>query len=270
MKNTLLIAIYLLFLNSIDCYSQEDTSFHLFKTFEGDIADAAIDNLNDIYLISSKGQIKKFSSSGDSVLYDQVKKFGRLYTLDVSNPLKLLLFYRDYGTIVILDRYLSTLATLDLPKYSILQPGAIGLAYDNNIWVFDAYDSRVKKIDLQGNILLQTAELRNVLNDTIAPQRIINDNGLVYLADSAHGIFVFDNYGSFKKKIYVKKWQSIAINNNYIISTKNETVSFYNTASFYQIDKRVPFFKPYFRSYTTANKLMTFSENSLHVYQHHY
>jgi hypothetical protein len=30
---------------------------------------------------------------------------------------------------------------------------------------------------------------------------MINDNGLVYLADSARGIFVFDNYGAFKKRL---------------------------------------------------------------------
>ncbi|HEV7621348.1 MAG TPA: hypothetical protein VGO09_06440 [Flavisolibacter sp.] len=264
--------ISIIFFFAIPLYSlaQRDTSFKLIKTYNGDIADAVIDNLDDIYIISSAGQIKKFTPSGDSVFYNQVKKYGRLYTLDVTNPLKLLLFYKDYSTIVILDRYLSSITSIDLPKNSILQPSAIGLSYDNNIWVFDEYDSKLKKIDMQGNKLLETSDFRSIFNHTISPQKIINDNGFVYLADTANGVLVFDNYGSFKKKILVKNWQSIAINSNYVISTNNETVSFYNTTTFLQTDRRMPFFKPYIHSYTSANKLITFSSDTLNVYLHRY
>ena len=65
----------------------KDSAFVLVKTYTGDIADAAIDNLDNLYIISSSGQIRKFDSNGDSTgIYNQVRNFGKLFSLDVSNP----------------------------------------------------------------------------------------------------------------------------------------------------------------------------------------
>jgi len=246
-------------------------SFVLVKTYSGSIADVAMDNLDNLYIISSTGQIKKLNAAGDSVgVYNQVKNYGKLYTIDVSNPLKLLLFYKDFSTIVILDRFLANQSTIDLKRFSVLNPSAIGNSYDNNIWVYDEYDNKLKKIDEQGKKLLETSDFRTVFNQSISPQKIISDNGLVYLADTANGVFVFDNYGSFKRKIPVKNWQTIAIANNNIISATGEVITVFNASTQMQSQKRVPFFKPYLHSFITPSKLVNFSDNSIQVYQYRY
>jgi hypothetical protein len=72
---------------------------------------------------------------GDSVaIFNNVKKFGKISTIDVSNPLKVLLYYKDFSTIVVLDRLLATRNTIDLRQQNIFQVNAIGQSYDNNIW----------------------------------------------------------------------------------------------------------------------------------------
>jgi len=250
---------------------QVSDSFVLIKTYTGDIADIAMDNLDNLYIVSSTGQIKKLNAAGDSVgVYNQAKNYGKLYTIDVSNPLKILLFYKDFSSIVILDRFLASQSTVDLKKYSILNPSAIGNSYDNDIWVYDEFDSKLKKIDEQGNKLLETADFRNVFSQSISPQKIFSDNRLVYLADTTNGVFVFDNYGSFKKKIPVQNWQTIAIAGNNVISTNNELITIFNSATQLQIQKKVPVFKPYFHSFITPSKLVNFSSNTIEVYQYHY
>ena len=169
--------------------AQKDSAFTLVRTYLGDVAGAAIDHMDNLYIISSKGQIRKLDAKGDSVaVYNQVRLSGQLHTIDVSNPLKILLFYKDFSTVVVLDRFLAPVATLDLRRYNILQPGAIGLSYDNNIWVFDQWDNKLKRIDEQGTKLMETPDLRSVFPQGLNPQRILSDNGLVYLADSAAGI----------------------------------------------------------------------------------
>ena len=262
----------LLFLCSAQLsFAQNDSSFRLVNTYIGDIADAALDNFGNLYVISSQGQIKKFTPTGDSAgVYNQVKKYGNLYSIDVSNPLKLILFYKEFSTVVVLDRFFAPLATLDLRKYSVLQPTAVGLSYDNNIWVFDEYDNKLKKIDEYGHQLLETPDFRTIFDQSTAPQKIINENGLVYLADSANGVFVFDNYGSYKKTIPMKSWQSITVNNHYVISTNNEIVTIYDTNSLMQMQRKTPYFKPYLHSFTHGDKLIIFSNDQLQVYQYRY
>jgi hypothetical protein len=250
-------------------FAQKD-SFILLRTYVGDIADAAMDNLDNFYSISSNGQIKKFNAQGDSVaVYNQTKNFGKLYSVDVSNPLKLLLFYKDFSTVVILDRLLVSQGAVDLKKYHILQPSAIGLSYDNDIWVFDEYDNKLKKIDEQGNHLLETTDLRNVFDPAISPQKIINDNGFVYLADTLNGVFAFDNYGSFRRKIPVTSWESIAIHNNNLISSSSDYISVYNFSTQLQRQKKNPF-RPYVHSFITPTKLVNFSTNGVQIYQYRF
>lgn len=267
----LIILSMALFVKTSFAQQQNAETFTLLKTYTGAIADVAMDNLDNLYIISSTGQIKKLNADGDSVgLYNQVKNYGKAYAIDVSNPLKPLLFYKDFSTIVILDRFLAVQSTLDLKRFSILNPSAIGNSYDNNIWVYDEYDNKLKKIDEQGTKLLETADFRTAFNQSISPQKIINDNGLVYLADTANGIFVFDNYGSFKRKIPVKNWQSITIANNNIISADSELLTVFNSSTQLQTQKRVPFFKPYLHSFVTPSKLVSFSDNSIQIYQYRY
>lgn len=246
-------------------------SFVLLKTYTGNIANVAMDNLDNLYIISSTGQIKKLNAAGDSVgVYNQTRNYGQLYSIDVSNPLKLLLFYKEFSTVVILDRFLANQSTLDLKRFSILNPSAIGNSYDNNIWVYDEYDNKLKKIDEQGKKLLETPDFRTVFDQSISPQKILNDNGLVYLADTTNGVFVFDNYGSFKRKVPVKNFQTLAIANNNVISASNEIITVFNPTTQLEAQKKIPFFNPYFHSFITPSKLVNFSTNTVQVYQYRF
>jgi hypothetical protein len=246
-----------------------DSSFSLVRTYKGDITGAAIDKLDNLYIISSTGQIKKFGAKGDSVgVFNGIRNYGKLFTIDVTNPLKPLLFYKDFSNVVVLDRFLANRVSLNLRQYNILQPSAIGLSYDNNIWVFDQYDYKLKKINEAGDLLLQTDDFRTLFNQSFTPQKIINDNGFVYLADSANGIFVFDNYGTYKRKILLKDWQTIDVWNDMIIRLSKDAIVVYNPSTFLEKSLKFPAtFTPYLHSFTNTNKLITFSPDSLRIYR---
>ena len=145
----------LCFLVAAISFAQKDSSFLLLRSYTGDVTGVALDNLDNLYVVSSTGQLKKFNNRGDSVgVFNGMRAYGKLQAIDVTSPLRPLLFYKDFSTVVILDRFLANRASLDLRKHNILQPTAIGLSYDNNLWVFDQYDSKLKKVDEGGNLLL--------------------------------------------------------------------------------------------------------------------
>lgn len=266
MKAFLTIAFVFL---TILSFSQRDTSLVLLRTYSGDISQAAIDNLDNLYIVSSTGQIKKLNNRGDSVaVFNGVRAYGMLHIIDVTNPLKPLLFYKDFATVVVLDRLLSRRTSLDLRKFGVLQPTAIGLSYDNNIWVFDQFDNKLKKLDESGNLMMQTTDFRQLFNQSITPQRIINDNGFVYLADSAKGISVFDNYGAFKRRIDLKGWRSLDVWDGKLIRLNGHAIAVYNPTTFSErLQSFPPSFVPYLHSFTAHEKLITFSKDSLRIYR---
>ena len=175
--------------------AQTDTSFRLLKIMKGDFVDFAVDNLDNMYILTSRNQVKKYNSNGDSVgLYNDVRKFGQATLIDVSNPLKVLLYYRDFATVVMLDRFLNVVNTTDLRKQGILQARAIGQSYDNKIWVYDELEAKLKKVDEDGKLLLETPDFRLLLTESVSPVKIADENKYVYLYDPARGVYVFDYF----------------------------------------------------------------------------
>jgi hypothetical protein len=251
-------------------FAQADTSFRLVRTFPGEIADAAIDNLDNVYILTTTDQLKKYNASGDSLaVYNNVRKYGKIYSIDVANPLKVLLYYKDFSSIVVLDRLLAARSTIDLRRKNILQVSAIGQSYDNNIWVFDSYDNKLKKIDDEGNILLETPDLRQVFDQGITPQQIIDQNNQVYLYDAVNGLFVFDHYGTFKRKIPVAGWSNVSITDKYILGISNESLQNYNVSTLIQTQQKLPGnFTPYYKYYISNNKLIALSKDALHIYRY--
>ena len=251
-------------------FAQADTSFRLIKTFPGAIADAAIDNLDNVYILTNTDQLKKYNASGDSIaVYNNVRKYGKVYSIDVANPLKVLLYYKDFSSIVILDRLLAARSTVDLRRKNILQVAAIGQSYDNNIWVFDAYDNKLKKIDDEGNILLETPDLRQVFDKGLTPQQIVDQNNQVYLYDALNGLFVFDHYGTYKRTIPVKGWSNVSITDKYILGISNESLQTYDISSLLQSQQKFPGnFTPYYRYYINNNRLIALSKDALHIYRY--
>ena len=141
--------------------AQNDKPYNLTASITGDVVDFTVDNLDNVYVLTSTDQLKKYNANGDSVaVFNNVKKFGKVSTVDVSNPLKVLLYYKDFSTIVVLDRLLTVRNTIDLRQQNIYQVNAIGQSYDNNIWLYDEQNSKLKKIDESGKVLLETPDFQ--------------------------------------------------------------------------------------------------------------
>jgi hypothetical protein len=221
-------------------------------------------------MLTSTDQLKKLNFHGDSIaVYNDVKRFGKLHSIDVSNPLKLLLFYKDYPTIVILDRLLSSRGTIDLRRNNILQASTIATSYDNNIWLFDEFNSKLKKINEGGSTLLETEDFRLLFNEVVVPQQIIDKDGLVYLYDSLKGIYVFDQFGTFKRKIPITKWKSIFISDKIISGVHEQTLHFYNTSTLLQQQQVLPETSGSFLTYIISNnRLFAVTKNSLSIYSY--
>ena len=240
MNKKLNILLFLFLITGI-VHAQMDTSFQLVKTIKGDIIAFTVDNLDNIYLLSSSNQVKKLNANGDSVaVFNDVKKFGQATLIDVSNPLKVLLYYRDFATIVVLDRFLTIRNTIDLRKHNILQVKSISQSYDNKIWVYDEVENKLKKIDEDGTLLLETPDFRQLFDPAPLPQKIFDQDQYVYLYDSSLAVYVFDYYGALKNKILISHWQNFKVAGKYIFGSGASTLFRYDIKTFRVDEWKLP------------------------------
>jgi hypothetical protein len=215
-KFTIFSILYLLQLSTLAA----DTTLNakLIKTISGNFSDFSVDNLGNIYLITSSNQIKKLDEKFDSVgVFNDVKRYGSIYSVDVSNPLKVLVYYKDFLTVVILDRFLNARNTIDLRKQGIVQAKAICQSYDNNIWVFDELDAKIKKVDDNGKLLLESTDLRMVFDEVPNPSQMIDADGMLYLYNNKRGFTVFDYYGAVKGSYSFMNWRDVQVQSKFLM-----------------------------------------------------
>ncbi|MCH5600137.1 hypothetical protein [Niabella ginsengisoli] len=253
---TLLSIFFFLFCGSL-LDAQELILNQKLRTVPGKYVSFSVDNLDNIYLLSATNQLKKLNGNGDSIsVFNDIKKYGEATLVDVSNPVKILLYYKGFSTIAVLDGLLNLKNTIDLRRKGMFNVTAVGLSYDGKIWMYDDMDNVLKKLDDEGNVIFKTADFRQLFDKALAPSKIFDQNQYVYLYDSLQGIFVFDYYGTYKNKIDITRWNHLRIADKYVSGAANDKLYQYNTASFKYDMWPVPAqFKSYRQLFFKNNKL---------------
>lgn len=213
-------------------------------SIQGNFTDFSVDNLGFIYAVTSKDQqLKKYKPNGDSMsVFNELKRYGKLSAIDTRNPLRTVLFYRDFRTVVLLDRFLQPVNTIQLRKLNLFQTEKVAPSYDNHIWIFDLQENKLKKISESSKLLLETADLRLVLDVIPSPVDMIDQEGLVYIYDKQKGMFIFDYYGAFKGRLALIGWENVQVIDQTIMGTKEGKWLQYKTGSLQLKETNLPEF----------------------------
>jgi hypothetical protein len=248
--------------------AQADSLLKPLRIIGGEYADFTVDNLGNIFLVDKNNQLKKLGPEGDSIaVYNDVRRFGKLFSIDASNPLKILLFYKEFGTIVVLDRLLNVRTTIDLRKQNIFQAGAICQSYDNGIWVYDEAEARLKRLADDGSIIDQTGDLRLQLDVAPSPQTLADQDRLVYLYDSARGLLAFDYFGTLKNRIAFTGWHDFQVIGKYIVGRKGVSLERYQLSSLLVQERFLPgLLHGVTKAQVAINRLYCLRDNHLSVY----
>ena len=267
MNQTIKILILLCFTAMASkTYAQSDTTFTPGKTTPGDFSYFTVDNLENIYLVNNtSNQLKKINSNGDSAgVFNNVRKYGKLFSIDATNPLKLLLYYKNFATIVVLDRFLNVRNTINLGKKNIFKVKTIATSYDNNIWLFDEGDSKLKKIDDNGDVLLETVDFRTLFDTVPSPIQIADQDGFLYLYDPTKGFYTFDYYGALKSNIPFLHWSNTEVIGKNMYGFADTILYRYQPGTLKTDEYRIPdFFKNALQIKTTNNKVYLLQKNGI-------
>ena len=258
----------LLFIFCFTGITQTDTSFVPVKKIKGDIVAFAADNFDNVYLLNSSDQLKKINENGDSVgVFNNIRKYGKVAQIDVSNPLRILLYYKDFATVVILDRLLSVRSTIDLRKQDVFQVQAICLSYDNKIWLYDEFEHKLKKMDEDGKLLFATSDFRQLFDEAFSFTSICDQDGFLYLYDKNKGVYVFDYYGTLKNIFSLTGYDNFKAVGKFITATRNDSLIRYQPSSLVLQEVKLPAAFHKAQILFTATKAYALKKDELQIYQ---
>jgi hypothetical protein len=200
------------------------------------------DNIGNVYTVK-EFEITKRDISGKEVMKNSALAFGNITSLDASNALKMVLFFKDLSQVVYLDNQLSTRGErveLDFMGYS--QTTAICRSYNDGLWLYDQTTFELTRLDEQLQPTAQSGNLNQILGFVPNPNYIREYNNWVYVNDPEQGILVFDWYGSFTKTIPIKGLSKFVIRANKMFFLTEGKIESYDlkTAQFAEIKLNEP------------------------------
>ena len=265
--STILILASLLIVNT-GARAQWDSTIHLLNSYDYELSSFTATNLGELFLINKNNQLKKFNEHGDSVgVFNEVTKYGQLSYVEADNPWRTILYYKNFSTIVLLDKYLKVLTNINLHKLNIFRVKSVAASYDNNTWLFDEQESKLRKINDEGKILMETVDLRTIMDSVPSPEQIVDRDGFVYLNDPKKGIYIFDYYGTFKNRLTFLHWNYLTVIGKSIYGIDDKCLYRYNLGSLNLKEYPLP---QSFINYTSvrisSNKIYLLNNNRLLVF----
>ncbi|MDR2814238.1 MAG: hypothetical protein LBB79_06240 [Prevotellaceae bacterium] len=124
--------------------------------------------------------------------------FGRIESIDASDPFKISLFCKDFLRLQLLDSKLSTLGNpVFLPDAGVLRPVAVCRSSGNGMWIADAYRRQLLHLDFTLNTLREVASLDAYTNNDEQPvSRMAEREEKVFVSLGGKSIAVFDKFGA--------------------------------------------------------------------------
>lgn len=154
------------------------------------------DPLGQVLLFNDREIIK--ISSGDTLFnrFSQMA-WGPIHQVDASNPMKIVVFYKEAARIIFLDNTLSPNGDpIDLIALNYDQTELTCASIDNCIWLYDRLNFRLIRLNTQLQPLVTIPNLNQILNGKTDFCRLDERNNRLYLSSADGQVFVFDLYGS--------------------------------------------------------------------------
>jgi len=116
--------------------------------FNGDTF-IGFDGLNNCLYLKDNVLYKK----SDSVLLQyQNISLGKITKVDILNPLKVIVFYEEFNTVMVLDNLLNEIQKVEFTKFEPpVMASAIGISGQNKLWIFNSLSQQIGLYDLNSN-----------------------------------------------------------------------------------------------------------------------
>ena len=155
---------------------------------------ATADHLGNAYLLRGF-ELEKYDSTGQFVARFSTNRLGAPTYVDASNPMKLLVWYSAFQTVLFLDRNLIELGRLNLVEAGFPALCCLATAADGNFWAYDERTAQLLKLNNAGGRLLESPPLNLELGRSLTPTCIRDNSGQgPWMSDPALGIVVFDPF----------------------------------------------------------------------------
>lgn len=207
-------------------------------TFPEKNCEVKTDGFGNIYVINND-EIIKYNANGISQKKYSTKRYGKIDFVDATNPLKILVYYKDFQQLLFLDDQLTaTSDMISLESIGHEQASLVCSSTNNSFWLFDKQNNELVRFNSVSQTLVKTGNLKRILDIDLKPNFIKEHNGYLYLNCPEEGILIFDIYGTFTKTIPLKGLKEFNVINGNVFYFENGALKEYQSLTFNTVEKK--------------------------------
>ncbi len=190
------------------------------------------DNLENLFVITPTNDLIKYDKDGNKLATANFKVLGNISSVDASNPFEIYVFYRDQNRIVFLDNLLNLRGECDMESIGVSQIACIARSFDNQIWLFDAADQKLKKYSKDLKLISESAPWNTLtIQNSINPIQIKDISNAVLILNN-NQVLEFDIFANFSRIKLSDTLQNFQFVGNKIVFFKNGKAYAYQPQSF--------------------------------------
>ena len=257
-KLTIIINALLLLGISNNALSQQSSKYKLLEVPKSNQIE--IDQYGYFYIIDQDNLIK-YDSEGHTLYHYSNKLLGNIDQIDISNPLRPLLFYKDQGLIIVLDNTLSQQKEpISLNELGLYQTSCIANSnFDNGIWLYDIDVNEIIKINHLSQVNYRSGNLSVLIPNMEFPILNLKEKNRKLYVVTRNKIFVMDQFGSLLSVITLSAEKGLIIKEKNIITYDGNAICQFDILDF-KIDTLLKT-KEYFKIMKLENNIVAVSKN---------
>lgn len=213
---------FFLFFFTLTALSQQDTLYVKFEVKHTLEVDQFIgfDNFNYRYTTNNNTLTK--SNGNTEYVYNNIQ-LGNIHTVDITNALKVVVFYKDQNSVVILDNTLSEIKRINFNQATQFKKIASAtIAYENNIWIYNELNQELELYNyIDNKTILKTLPL----NETVVTVKSNFNYSWVVTEDK---LLCYNVYGSEVNQIKAENIDQIRLYKNNLIFEKEQKLFYLN------------------------------------------
>jgi len=188
-----------------------------------------IDPLQNLYVITELNTVIKYDSLGHAISSQDLKNYGEIDGLDVTNPLQPVFFYSKSNTYVFTDNNLYAISSKSI-DHSIIGQFAIAAVSSNGdgIWFFDATDATIKELNPSQQIIATSQDFSKFGISDLTPTYMIEKLPWLYVSVPDAGLLVFDSYAAYSKTLFLTGIGNFQIFKNNIVYYAKGKLNYYD------------------------------------------
>jgi hypothetical protein len=187
------------------------------------------DAIGNIYSVKGNN-ITSYSGNGQKLFSYANLFMGNITYVDVKDPMRILLFFKDFNKVVFLSNKLSELGSpIELDNAGYSGVSICCTSHLGGIWLFDSQALQLVHLNANLEPVQKGTVLQNIFkNSQELPVRLIEDNDMIYMSLPKTGLLVFDKFGAYQKTIPIMNIDRFEVFNDKIIQFSNHQLYSYN------------------------------------------